>query len=80
MTRQQTIDAIKALGLRCTFIRETGEFRVAYNLGPLPGGRGAQARQREQEEAGAYYTDDKEDALGTARSMANLATLGGGRV
>lgn len=69
MTRQQTIDAIQALGLRCTFIRETGEFRITPNLGPLPGGRLAQERHRAEVEAKAYYTDDKADALDTARAM-----------
>lgn len=71
MTRQQTIDTIKALGLRCSF--RDGEFRIAPNLGPLPMGRGAQALQCEREEAGAYYTNDKEDALGTAKLMAALS-------
>lgn len=70
MTRADTLAAIHALGLRASYDRQSGEFRIAPNLGPLPGGRGAQADHRAREEARAYYTDSKADALGTARAMA----------
>ena len=69
MARKQVVEAIKAMGLRCKYIPETGEYRVAPNYGPFPGGRGFQAYYLKREEDGAYYTEDKEDALGTARDM-----------
>lgn len=59
MNRNETIAAVKALGLKCAYLRQTGEYRVAHA-----------GLTRDREEAGAYYTDDKEDALGTARLMA----------
>ncbi len=70
MTRKEVVEAIKALGLRCKYIPETREYRIAPNFGPFPGGRGFQAHYLKREEACAYYTEDKEDALGTARDMA----------
>jgi hypothetical protein len=70
MTRAETIAAIEALGLRASYDRESGEYRVAPNLGPFPGGRGFQREYLAREERGAYYTPDKADALATARAMA----------
>ena len=70
MTRAQTIEAIKALGLRCKYITETREYRVWPNFGHFPGGRGFQAHYLKREEECAYYTEDKQDALDTARDMA----------
>lgn len=59
MTVKQTIKAIRALGLTCT--RTThGEYRI--NLLMSNGGT----------EDTAYYTDDADDALGTAQFMATV--------
>ena len=68
MTRTQTLEAIKALGLHASFDRDSGEYRVAPGY-ILAGGRGFQAEQRTRSEAGAHYTNDKADALGTAQDM-----------
>lgn len=69
MKRADVIKTITDMGLRCRYIPETGEYRVAPNLGPLPGGRGFQQAYHEKEEAQAYYTNDKADAIGTAKQM-----------
>lgn len=47
-------------------IPETDEWRVSYNREVAPG-------QTRDEEASAYYTDDPEDAAGTALEMVNEA-------
>lgn len=73
MKRQEVIDAIKAMGLRCKFVTETQEFRITPNMGPLPGGRLYQKAYWEREENAAYYTQDKLDAIGTAKHMAEHA-------
>jgi hypothetical protein len=81
MTRKETLEAIRALGLLASFDPETREYRVAPNLGPLPCGRGFQAQRRAAEERAAYYTPDATDATDTARRMSvdvenALETLG----
>lgn len=48
------------LGLHLTYSRDDDEYRVNY---------------REGREATAYYTNDREDAIGTARDMAARALL-----
>jgi len=55
-TVKQTIDAVRALGLTCTRT-SFGEYRINF---PAPRG----------DEATAYYTEDADDAIGTAMSMA----------
>lgn len=56
--------------MAASYDAEAREYRVAPGLGrPLAGGRGEQARQREAQERAAYYTNDREDALDTARVM-----------
>ena len=56
MTQAETLRAIRHLGLLVR-VRD-GEFRVTF-----PG------LSVERAEAVAYYTEDREDALGTARAM-----------
>lgn len=70
MTRKQTLDAIRALGLVASYDGDSEEYRVAYSYGFLAGGRTEQQRQKDWQERSAYYTDDKDDALGTAKHMA----------
>lgn len=61
MTRKDTLDAIKALGMSARYSTEWGEYRVTLRAEDEP--------SRERREAMAYYTDDAKDALGTARAM-----------
>lgn len=70
MTQKETLAAIRALGLKASYDRETREYRVTLNFGPLPGGRGAQEHMRRREEACASYQVGGADALATARDMA----------
>lgn len=44
--------------IKCTWLSSVGEFRVTLD-----------GLSREREEAAAYYTDDYEDARGTAEHM-----------
>lgn len=69
MTRKETLAAIRELGLAASYDAASREYRVAPSF-TLAGGRGFQAQQREEQERAAYYTDDKADALDTARAMA----------
>ncbi|ARB13888.1 hypothetical protein Ccr2_gp335 [Caulobacter phage Ccr2] len=70
MTRAQALAQMNALpGIIASFERETGEYRVTLRFGPLPMGRGAQEWMRARREAVASYSDDKADALATARDM-----------
>jgi hypothetical protein len=59
MNSSETMKAIKALGL--TVARTDGEWRINYTK--LPG-------MTHDREATAYYTEDNDDALGTAKAMA----------
>lgn len=59
MNVKQTQAAIRALGLSA--VRIDGEWRI--NFPALPGAS-------HDREATAYYTEDNDDALGTARYMA----------
>ena len=54
MSIKATLAAIRALGLCAQYSAEWHEFRVSYQGNP----------------ASTYYTDDREDALATARHMA----------
>lgn len=56
MTQTETIKAIRAMGLTCT-VRDR-EYRITF-----PG------LSRDRAEAIAYYTDDRQDAVITARVM-----------
>lgn len=70
MTVQQTRDAIKALpGM--TAVRVDGEWRVTINLYRLSERFPTRTTKwcEQKQEAMAYYTNDAEDALGTARDM-----------
>lgn len=71
MNRKQTLEAINALpGIQAKFITDTGEYRITYRYPhALPGGHGRIARIQERQESLACYTDDREDALGTAKHM-----------
>lgn len=53
MTQNETIKAIRDMGLACRV--QDGEFRVAYRV--------------RDNEASACYTTDREDALDTAKAM-----------
>lgn len=68
MNRKDTLAALNALGLHASFVKETGEYRLAPGY-ILAGGRGFQAQQAREEEAKAYYTTDRQDALDTGRAM-----------
>lgn len=57
MTINQTLKAIKALGLTARYNPEYQEYRIN-----IPNGK----------EATAYYTNDSEDAIKTAESSAEL--------
>lgn len=61
MTRKDTLEQIKALGMSARYSAEWGEYRVTLRAEDEP--------SRERREAIAYYTHDAEDALGTARAM-----------
>lgn len=74
MNIKETLAAIKALSpdLTARYIRDTGEFRVSFSIYAI-GRKWPELdhldRAEEKNEALAYYTDDSEDALGTARGM-----------
>jgi hypothetical protein len=61
MTINQTLKAIKALGLTARYNPEYQEYRIN-----IPGGK----------EATAYYTNDSEDAIKTAESMRPSSIVG----
>ena len=61
MTKKETRDQIKALGMAASFSAEWGEWRVTLRVVDEP-----DAARRE---AIAYYTHDAEDALQTAAAM-----------
>lgn len=61
MTRKDTLEQIKALGMSALYSPEAGEYRVTLRAEDEP--------SRERREAIAYYTHDANDALGTARAM-----------
>lgn len=70
ITQKALFAAVQALGL---LIKKdaAGDYRVAYPIvGPLPGGHGRIARLYDSQEAAAYYTQDRLDALLTAIDMA----------
>lgn len=74
MNNAQTLAAIKALP-NMTARRKDGEYRVTFSdaamLAMMPGATHAERRDRQEELA--YYTDDTDDALGTAQAMAGHA-------
>lgn len=70
VTQKALSAAVQALGL---LIKKDAadDYRVTYPIiGPLPGGHGRIARLRNSQEAVAYYTTDRHDALLTAIDMA----------
>jgi len=68
LTQKQLFAAVRALGLsiRCA----DGEYRIAHKLGHY---RDALLARQESD---AYYTNDRDDALATARAMAQRSTSG----
>ena len=74
LTQRDLFDRVKALGLNIQ--KRGGEYRVFHwPKGGLPGGHGRIARIQEVSEATAYYTDDRDDAYGTAIHMAKPANV-----
>ena len=64
MNKSTAMSLIRSYGLKVTF--EYDEFRVTYkNVMP------------DVAEANAYYTDDQDDAVDTARAMATVKSLKG---
>lgn len=59
MTDRQTFDAIRALGMACQ--KNNGEWRIDYKIGDM--------RRVAGEYGTSYFTDDKQDALETAKVM-----------
>lgn len=68
-TVKATLAAIRALGLSAT--HTDGEYRVAPRVDVCAGA--TLAARRDRQENAAYYTNDGEDAVGTAKAM--LASL-----
>lgn len=66
MTQAQTISAIRGIAphMVARFIPETGEYRVTFSRQFMP-----DATKRED---CAYYTNDAQDAIDTARVMADF--------
>lgn len=60
MTIQSTLAEIKALSMHAKRDSDTGEYRVTYPYGELPDS---------VREDCAYYTNDAQDAVDTARAM-----------
>ena len=56
MTHKQTMQAIRSLGLSVSFDSDTSEYRINFECGS---------------ERTAYYTDDRVDAINTAKAMAS---------
>ena len=82
MTIRQLETAILALGLHFSY-SQTGhnayEFRITFmrhdarlSLAPSSPPDAKRQTDAERQEAVAYYTSDSEDALATARYMANI--------
>lgn len=63
MTIKQTIVAVHALGLTCSWSAEWKEFRIDYKRDD-PRYLGAPTFGSD------YHADNREDAIGTARAMA----------
>lgn len=59
MTLRQAIDAVRACGLQLKWDRDLGEYTVR-----IPG-----------RPAADYFTDDREDAVATARAMATQLAM-----
>ncbi|USN16824.1 hypothetical protein BABAYKA_00210 [Brevundimonas phage vB_BpoS-Babayka] len=79
ITQKDLFARVRDMGLS---IRKTegGDYRIAYQYpGPLPGGHGRIARINAKIEAMACYTDDRDDAYGTAIHMACPAPLAAAR-
>lgn len=62
MTIQQTIQAIRAMGLSCNWNAEYQEFRVNY----------AKRFDSRWTKDSAYFTNDKDDAIATAKVMSQF--------
>jgi hypothetical protein len=74
MTIKKTLAAIKALSpdLTARWIKDTGEYRISFSIYAI-GRKWPELdhwdKAEEKNEAMAYYTEDAEDALGTAAAM-----------
>lgn len=60
MRKSDVIAAVKAAGMHARWDRDAGEWRVT-----LPYGEASDERRK----AIAYYTDDADDAIATAKAM-----------
>jgi hypothetical protein len=72
MIRTSVLACIRGQGLACRYIAETGEYRVTYTERDIRARENitGYSRVRDRAEALACYTDDPDDALMTARAMA----------
>jgi hypothetical protein len=61
LTQKELFAAVRALGLVCTFDADAREYRVTFRADAVP--------SRVKRENAAYYTNDREDALATAKTM-----------
>lgn len=70
-TQAQTIAIIRNMGLSCTFDRDSREFRIAAPIATVQHFHPDMTRNQAiaKAEAGAYYTDCKFDAIGTAEKI-----------
>ncbi|USN15679.1 hypothetical protein BABAJAGA_00390 [Brevundimonas phage vB_BgoS-BabaJaga] len=62
MKQAELFKAVRALRLTITK-DDAGEYRIAVPLDQVAG------RDKDRQEAGAYYTDDRDDALATAKAI-----------
>jgi hypothetical protein len=71
MTKAQTIAAIKALPGRCMTARCTdGEWRVSFSIPAIQMANDlSYVMAKARNEAVAYYTNDAEDAVASAKAM-----------
>lgn len=73
MTDKELRAAIRALPHMVVTKCETGEYRVAYRISTIASAKPDRdaSWHRDHAERCAYYTEDRDDALGTAKSLSN---------
>jgi hypothetical protein len=73
MTDKELRGAIRALPHMTVSKAESGEYRVAYLTKTIATAKPEWGRTRceQHQERTAYYTEDREDALGTAKSLSD---------
>ncbi|WP_066765692.1 hypothetical protein [Sphingobium sp. CCH11-B1] len=71
MTQRDLYAAVKALPHMTITRTEDGEYRVAYTMATIQAAKPEWGRTRceTHQERTSYYTDDREDALGSAKSL-----------